>query len=156
VPRLIAFLVVAAAAALSAAPASLASPSCKPISVSGQTQLNFANGRIEGMLTGTLGRDPISISSSTAILAQEQRGAVTFITTTHAFTVVGGEHDGEQLTTLDNARLVPTPTAGVFRAVSNLDIVFGGSGFLVGVGMIDFRGGITATWDRIHGQVCGL
>ena len=145
---------IAATAALSAAPVSVASPNCDRISLSGQTQLNFATGRIEGMLTGTLGGDPISIFSSTQILGQEQRGAVSFITTSHAFTVVGGEHDGEQLTTLDNARLVPTPTPGVFRAVSNLDVVSGGSGFLVAVGTLDFRGGITATWNRIHGQIC--
>src|SRR5918996_2155854 len=147
--KLIAAVVIAATAALSAAPVSVASPNCDRISLSGQTQLNFATGRIEGMLTGTLGGDPISIFSSTQILGQEQRGAVSFITTSHAFTVVGGEHDGEQLTTLDNARLVPTPTPGVFRAVSNLDVVSGGSGFLVAVGTLDFRGGITATWNRI-------
>ena len=154
--QLIATLVIAAAAALAATPASLAGGSCEPIALAGQTQLNFGNGRIEGMLTGTLAREPISIFSSTAIVAQEQRGAVSFLTTSHTFTVVGGAHDGEQMTTLDHARLVPLPTAGVFRAVSNVDIVSGGSGFVTAIGTIDFRGGITATWTQMHGQVCGL
>jgi hypothetical protein len=60
------------------------------------------------------------------------------------------------MTTLDNARLVPSPTPGVSHAVSNVGVVSGGSGFMVGVGSIDFRSGITATWRHIHGQVCGL
>jgi hypothetical protein len=154
--KLIAPLLILVAAVLSAPPTSVADPGCERISLSGQTQLNFVTGKIEGVLTGTADGDPISIFSRTAILAQEERGAVSFLTTSHTFTIVGGEHDGVQLTTLDNARLVPTPTAGVSHAVSNVDIVSGGSGFLVANGSIDFRAGITATWKHIHGQVCGL
>lgn len=154
--QLIATLLIVAAAALAAAPASLAGSNCERVALAGQTQLNFANGRIEGMLTGTMGGDPVTIFSSTAILEQKQRGQVTFIKTTHTFTVIGGEHDGKQLTTLDNAVLVPTRTAGVSAAVSHVGIVSGGSGFLVAVGTIDFRAGITATWRHIVGRVCGL
>lgn len=154
--KLIAPVLILVAAVLSAPPASVADPGCERISLSGQTQLNFATGRIEGVLSGTADGEPISIFSSTAILGQEQRGAVSFLTTSHAFTVLNGEHAGAQLTTLDNARLVATPTAGVSHAVSNVDIVSGGSGFLVGNGKIDFRGGITATWNHINGQLCGL
>jgi hypothetical protein len=154
--KLTATLLVLLTAVLSAPATSVADPGCERISLSGQTQLNFANGLIEGVLTGTADGDPISILSSTTILGQEQRGAVSFLTTSHVFTVLSGEHAGAQLTTLDNARLVPTPTAGVSHAVSNVDIVSGGSGFMVANGKIDFRGGITATWKHINGQVCGL
>src|ERR687891_475509 len=105
--KLIAPLLVLVAAVLSAPATSGADPGCEQISFSGQTQLNLANGRIEGVLTGTAEGEPISIFSSTAILGQEQRGAVSFLTTSHVFTVLNGQHAGVQLTTLDNARLVP-------------------------------------------------
>jgi hypothetical protein len=154
--KLIAPVLILVAAVLSSPPTSVADPGCERISLSGQTQLNFANGRIEGVLSGTADGEPISIFSSTAILGQEERGAVSFLTTSHTFTVLNGEHAGALLTTLDNARLVATPTEGVSHAVSNVDIVSGGSGFLAGVGSIDFRTGITATWRNIKGQVCGL
>jgi hypothetical protein len=154
--KLFAPVLILVAAVLSWPPTSVADPGCEQLSLSGQTQLNLANGRIEGVLTGTADGEPISIFSSTTILAQEQRGAVSFLTTSHAFTILNGEHAGAQLTTLDNARLVATPTEGVSHAVSNVEIVSGGSGFQVANGKIDFRGGITATWKQIHGQVCGL
>ena len=157
--KLIAPVLIVVVAVLAAAPTSAAAGSrsgCETVHLTGQTQLNFANGRIEGMLTGTAGGDPISIFSSTAILEEKQRGSATFLKTTHAFTVVGGEHDGAQMTTLDNAVLVPSRTEGVSNAVSHVNIVSGASGFLVAVGSIDFRTGITATWKLIVGRVCGL
>ena len=160
--KLIAPLLIAVVAAFSA-PAALADADddrgqsrCVNVTFTGQTQLNFANGRIEGTLTGRAGRNPISIFSSTAILEQTVRGSATFIKTTHDFTVVGGEHDGKQMTTLDNAVAVETSTPGVSHIVSHVRIVEGASGFLIGVGSLDFRGGITATWRHIVGRICGL
>jgi hypothetical protein len=150
-----AVLILVAAVFSTSAPAAAASD-CERVSLSGQTQLNFANGRIEGVLTGTAGRDPISIFSSTAVLEQQERGSATFIKTTHAFTVVDGEHEGAQLTTLDNGVLVQSRTPGVSHAVNHLRIVSGGSGFLVAVGSLDFRTGVTATWRHMVGRICGL
>jgi hypothetical protein len=149
-------LIVAAVAGLSAPTTAVAGSRCETVHLTGQTQLNFANGRIEGTLTGTAGRKPFSILSSTAILEEKQRGSATFLKTTHEFTVVGGEHDGKKMTTLDNAVLVPSRTEGVSNAASHVNIVSGASGFFVGVGSIDFRTGIVATWKLIVGRVCGL
>jgi FlaG/FlaF family flagellin (archaellin) len=155
--KLIAPVLIAVVAVLSAAPSSVAGGSgCETVFLTGQTQLNLANGRIEGTLTGTSGREALSIFSSTAILEENQRGSATFLKTTHDFTVVGGEHDGKKMTTLDNAVLVSSQTPGVVNAVSHVNIVEGASGFLVGVGSIDFRTGVTATWRLIVGRVCGL
>jgi hypothetical protein len=148
-------LTVAAAAALAlgfqSSPA-LAASDCVLAQGSGQTQLNPGNGRIEGWFSFVIGGVPMNVFSSTEILAEEQRGAVSFLTTSHQLTLP----DGTVVTTLDNARLVPTREPGVFHAVSNLDVVSGASGFLVGRGSIDFTGLPTATWPLATGRLCGL
>ena len=144
-------LLAVAALAAAAAPTPAAAGDCIRISLAGQTALNPATGAIEGVFTGTADGQPTSVASATTILGQEERGAVLFLTTSHLLTLP----DGTQLRTLDNARLVQTPIAGVYHTVSRLEIVDGGSGFLVGVGTLDFRGGISATWKEVHGQVCG-
>lgn len=154
--KLMTLAALASVAATVLVPPSLAASDCVQTSLTGQAHLIFATGAIEGLLTGTMDGEPASVFSSTTITGQEERGSVLFLTTSHVLTIVDGAHAGKRLSTVDNARLVPLPTPGVFRAVSNLGIVGGGSGFFVGVGTIDFRAGITATWIEIHGQVCGL
>jgi hypothetical protein len=147
-------LTVAAAVAVALgfqSPAHAASD-CVLVQGSGQTQLNLENGRFEGTLNLVVGGVPMEVFSSTGTLAQEQRGAVSFFTTSHRFTLP----DGTVITTLDNARLVASPEPGVFRAVSNLDVVSGASGFLVARGTIDFTGLPTATWPLLAGRLCGL
>jgi hypothetical protein len=147
-------LTVAAAAALALgfqSPA-LAASDCVLVQGSGQTQLNPVNGRFEGTLNLVVGGVPMAVFSSTGIVAQEQRGAVSFLTTSHRLTLPGGT----VITTIDNARLVASPEPGVFRAVSNLDVVSGASGFLFGRGTLDFTGLPIATWPLITGRLCGL
>ena len=91
-----------ALAAVAATPATAGTADCARVSLSGQTTLNVATGNIEGTLGGTIGGQPAAVSSSTTILGQEQRGAVAFLATSHAFTF-----GSVQLRTADNARLVP-------------------------------------------------
>lgn len=147
---LLSFAAVAAVAAATTAPAGATTNGCAPVALSGTTTLNVATGTVEGTFTGTIGHQPAVVHSVTTILGGEQRGAVMFLATTHTLTL-----GAAQLRTSDNARLVPTPTPGVFHAVSRLEVVSGGTGFVVGVGEIDFRSGITATWKQIHGRICG-
>lgn len=145
-------IAAAAAVALGLQSPAHAAADCVLVQGSGQTQLNPDNGRFEGTLNLVVGGVPMEVFSSTEIVAQEQRGAVLFLTTSHQLTFP----DGTVITTLDNARLVPTRQPGVFHAVSNLDIVSGGSGFLFGRGTIDFTGLPTATWPLLTGRLCRL
>jgi hypothetical protein len=120
------------------------------VKASGATVLNPATGAFEGMATFTIGGVEHTVRASAIVLASEQRGAVTFLTTSHTFTFA----DGRVLRTIDDARLAPTPEPGLFRLVSNIEIVQGGSGFLAGPGgTIDFRGLPSAQLEAT-GRIC--
>jgi hypothetical protein len=151
--RVLSLLVLATVAAVAAGAASApaGAKACAQLSLSGRTALNPATGTVDGTFVGTVDGRPTSIFSSTTILGQEQQGTILVIHTSHLLVL----EDGTRLRTLDKARLKPTATPGVYRASSRLEIVSGGSGYLVGGGMIDFRGGLTAVWHDVRGLLCG-
>jgi hypothetical protein len=148
--RLVVMVAMAVSVALPLESQALAGRDCELAQGSGQSQFDPVTGTFQGEFSFVVGGVPVSVSSSTEIVAEEFRGAIWFVTTSHRLTFP----DDTALTTLDKARLVPTPEPGVFRAVSNLDVISGGSGFLVGVGTIDFSGLPTATWRLFTGQLC--
>jgi hypothetical protein len=127
-----------------------AAATCQPISAEAQT---FATGprTFAGTVTGTLGGDPFSSSVNTTVTsAPEPAGesGVLFATTSHTIALPTGT-----VTTSDAARLIPTGQPGLYRIVSQVTVVGGGSGQMVFNGTVDLVGG--STQFQIHGAVCG-
>jgi hypothetical protein len=127
-----------------------AAATCDPISGEGQT---FATGPTTfiGTVTGVLGGDPFSSSVITTVTsAPHPAGAsgVLFATTSHTIALPTGT-----VTTSDSARLIPTGQPGLYRIVSQVTVVGGGSGQMVFNGTVDLVGG--STQFQISGAVCG-
>jgi hypothetical protein len=123
---------------------------CHPISGEGQT---FATGptTFAGTVTGALGGDPFSSSVMTTVTsAPRPAGAsgVLFATTSHTIALPTGT-----ITTSDSARLIPTGEPGLYRIVTHVTVVGGGSGQMVLNGTVDLVGG--STQFQIRGAVCG-
>jgi hypothetical protein len=132
-----------------ASPAAAAA-TCHPISGEGQT---FATGptTFAGTVTGTLGGDPFSSSVITTVTSAPQPAGgsgVLFATTSYTIALPTGT-----VTTSDSARLIPTGQPGLYRIVSQVAVVGGGSGQMVFNGTVDLVGG--STQFQIHGVVCG-
>jgi hypothetical protein len=151
-PALVVIAVAAALGALASGSPALGSSDCVSARGSATTVLNPGNGRLEGWATFTIGGVTQQVFASTAILESDERGKVLFAVTSHEFTL----ESGHKVVTIDNARLVPTTEAGLYRLISRLEVVSGGSGFLVlGPGTLDLRRLPTATWETT-GRLCGL
>jgi hypothetical protein len=132
-----------------ASPAAAAA-TCDPISGEGQT---FATGPTTfiGTVTGALGGDPFSSSVITTVTSAPQPAGgsgVLFATTSHTIALPTGT-----VTTSDSARLIPTGQPGLYRIVTHVTVVGGGSGQMVFNGTVDLVGG--STQFQISGAVCG-
>jgi hypothetical protein len=104
-----------------------------------------------GTVTGALGGDPFSSSVITTVTSAPQPAGgsgVLFATTSHTIALPTGT-----VTTSDSARLIPTGQPGLFRIVTHVTVVGGGSGQMVFNGSVDLVGG--STQFQIHGAVCG-
>jgi hypothetical protein len=128
----------------------VAAATCQPIRGEAQT---FATGptTFAGTITGTLGGDPFSSSVSTIVISAPQPAggsSVLFATTSHTIALPTGT-----VTTSDSARLIPTGQPGLYRIVSKVTVVEGGSGQMVFNGTVDLVGG--STHFQVHGAVCG-
>jgi hypothetical protein len=135
--------------ALVVASPAAAAVTCQPISGEAQT---FATGptNFAGTLTGTLGGDPFSSSVITTVTSAPQpagASGVLFATTSHTIALPTGT-----VTTSDSARLIPTGQPGLYRIVSKVTVVGGGSGQMVFNGTVDLVGG--STQFQVHGAVC--
>jgi hypothetical protein len=148
---LVLLVVVTAAAVAALAPPEAVASGCERLSLTGQSSLNPANGKVEGMFEGTLGGRPVAIHSSTTIVGQQQLGTALLLSTAHTFTLP----DGSKVGTVDRALLLPTATPGVYHAFSRLEVVSGGSGWILGLGTIDLRQGVDANWRWVEGRICG-
>jgi hypothetical protein len=136
--------------ALVVASPAAAAATCHPISGEAQT---FATGptTFAGTLTGALGGDPFSASVMTTVTSAPQpagASGVLFATTSHTIALPTGT-----VTTSDSARLIPTGQPGLYRIVSKVTVVGGGSGQMVFNGTVDLVGG--STEFQVHGAVCG-
>ena len=136
--------------ALVVASPAAAAATCQPISAEAQT---FATGptTFAGTATGTLGGDPFSSSVNTTVTSAPQpagASGVLFATTSHTIALPTGT-----VTTSDAARLIPTGQPGLYRIVSQVTVLGGGSGQMVFNGTVDLVGG--STQFQIHGAVCG-
>jgi hypothetical protein len=132
-----------------ASPAAAAA-TCQPISAEAQT---FATGptTFAGTVTGTLGGDPFFSSVNTTVTSAPQpagASGVLFARTSHTIALPTGT-----VTTSDSARLIPTGQPGLYRIVSQVTVVGGGSGQMVFNGTVDLVGG--STQFQISGAVCG-
>ena len=129
---------------------SAAAATCQPIGGEAQT---FATGptTFAGTVSGTLGGDPFSSSVNTTVTSAPQPiggSGVLFATTSHTIALPTGT-----VTTNDSARLIPTGQPGLYRIVSKVTVVGGGSGQMVFNGTVDLVGG--STQFQVHGAVCG-
>jgi hypothetical protein len=127
-----------------------AAATCQPISAVAHT---FATGptAFAGTVSGALGGDPFSSSVSTTVTSAPQPAGgsgVLFATTSHTIALPTGT-----VTTSDAARLIPTGQPGLYRIVSQVTVIGGGSGQMVFNGTVDLVGG--STQFQIHGAVCG-
>jgi pectate lyase len=135
--------------ALVVASPAAAAAMCQQISAEAQT---FATGptTFAGTVTGTLGGDPFSSSVITTVTSAPQpagASGVLFATTSHTIALPTGT-----VTTSDSARLIPTGQPGLYRIVSKVTVVGGGSGQMVFNGTVDLVGG--STQFQVHGAVC--
>lgn len=140
----------AGASVIALASSAAAAATCHPISAEAQT---FATGptTFAGTVTGTLGGEPFSSSVNTTVTSAPQpagASGVLFATTSHTIALPTGT-----VTTSDSARLIPTGQPGLYRIVSQVTVVGGGSGQVVFNGTVDLVGG--STQFQIHGAVCG-
>jgi pectate lyase len=136
--------------ALVVASPAAAAAMCQQISAEAQT---FATGptTFAGTVTGTLGGDPFSSPVITTVTSAPQpagASGVLFATTSHTIALPTGT-----VTTSDSARLIPTGQPGLYRIVSQVTVVGGGSGQMVFNGTVDLVGG--STQFQISGAVCG-
>jgi hypothetical protein len=135
--------------ALVVASPATASGTCQPISGDAQT-LATGPTTFAGTVTGTLGGDPFSSSVNTTVTSAPQpagASGVLFATTSHTIALPTGT-----ITTSDVARLIPTGQPGLYRIVSQVTVLGGGSGQMVFNGTVDLVGG--STQFQIHGAVC--
>jgi hypothetical protein len=147
--RVLAAMAVAVGVATSGAPAP-ASP-CQPYSSTGQDAAASPSDPFIGTQTVTIGKttyaDVPAVTTALAPLTPEGNSGVLTTTTTHAIGLPTGT-----ITTIDDAHLIPTKTAGVYKLHSHLVVTGGGSGQIELQGTVSF---VTLTAEgRFTGAVC--